>query len=88
MSFNATMKLNTTTETATAKVDLKKDTLKMISKQLISEIHFCRYLFKLLGRIKESSQKGMFYECKSDIKDVERQYTLFIKHKIDKLIAF
>lgn len=52
LSFNATMKLNTTTETTTTKVDMKKDNLKIISKQLISEIHFCRYLFKLLGRIK------------------------------------
>lgn len=43
---------------------MKKDTIKSISKQLISEIHFCRYLFKLLGRIKDSIQKGILRNFK------------------------
>jgi hypothetical protein len=41
------------------KQELKRDNIKMISKQLISEIHFCRYLFKLLSKIKESNQRGV-----------------------------
>lgn len=60
----------------------------MISKQLISEIHFCRYLFKLLGRIKESCQKGILKSYKHEAESVEKKYSQFIKHKIEKLISF
>ena len=45
-------------------------------------------MFKLLGRIKESSQKGMLKNFKYEVDSVERKYTIFIKHKVDKLISF
>jgi hypothetical protein len=51
ISFNTT-KVNNDIENSANKKELKKDTIKLISKQLISEIHFCRYMFKLLGRIR------------------------------------
>ena len=70
------------------KPELKKEAVKSISKQLISEIHLCRYLFKLLGRIKESSQKGILRNFKYEVETLERKYTMFIKHKVDKLISF
>ena len=55
---------------------------------MISEIHFCRYLFKLLARIRESSQKGVLRNFKYEADSLERKYTMFIKHKVDKLISF
>lgn len=36
-----------------------KSDKKLISKILVSEIHFCRFLFKLLGKIWESQKKGI-----------------------------
>ena len=49
------------------KTQRKKDTVKRedrknISKVLIAEVHFCRFLFKLLARIKESVKKGILNE--------------------------
>ena len=82
MSFNTTVKLNSTIETSNNKTELKRDTVKAISKQLISEIHFCRYLFKLLGRIRESCQKGILKNFKFESDELERRYTQFVKHKI------
>lgn len=70
------------------KQELKRDCIKMISKQLISEIHFCRYLFKLLSKIKESSQRGIISQFSLESHHVEKKYTMFIKHKIEKLISF
>lgn len=70
------------------KNELKKDAIKTISKQLISEIHFCRYFFKLLGRIRESCQKGTLRNFKYEADCLEKKYTQFIKHKIEKLISF
>lgn len=52
-------------ESLSTKPEMKKDIIKSISKQLIGEIHFCRYLFKLLGRIKESCQKGLLKNFKT-----------------------
>ena len=88
MSFNTTVKLNSTIETSNNKTELKRDTVKAISKQLISEIHFCRYLFKLLGRIRESCQKGILKNFKFESDELERRYTQFVKHKIQKLISY
>lgn len=40
-------------------VELSKDERKHVSKLLIAEVHFCRFLYKLLGRLKESIQSGL-----------------------------
>lgn len=87
MSFNQTMKMNnlmnnTITKDENGKQELKRDSIKMISKQLISEIHFCRYLFKLLSKIKESNQKGIISQFSLESHQVEKKYTMFIRHKI------
>ena len=73
---------NTITKDENGKQELKRDSIKMISKQLISEIHFCRYLFKLLSKIKESSQKGVISQFSLESHQVEKKYTVFIRHKI------
>jgi hypothetical protein len=38
---------------------MTKEDKKFISKLLIAEVHFCRFLYKLLGRIKESMVGGI-----------------------------
>ena len=38
---------------------ISKEDRKYISKLLIAEVHFCRFLYKLLGRVKESSSEGI-----------------------------
>ena len=59
ISFNTTnnkyinnLSIDNTIKNKPIPTEIKKDSIKSISKQLISEIHFCRYLFKLIGRIK------------------------------------
>lgn len=44
---------------AEVKEDAKKTDRKLTSKILISEIHFCRFLYKLLGRISDSRKSGL-----------------------------
>ncbi len=63
ISFQTT-KYTNELESLSTKPEIKKDIIKSISKQLISEIHFCRYLFKLLGRIKDSCLKGLLKNFK------------------------
>ena len=41
-----------------------------------------------MGRIKESNQKGILRNFKYEVDSLERKYTMFIKHKVDKLISF
>lgn len=51
------------TPTTTASSDtMSKEDKKFISKLLIAEVHFCRFLYKLLGRVKESMANGIFKE--------------------------
>jgi hypothetical protein len=41
-----------------------------------------------LGRIRESTLKGALKKFKYEADSIERKYTMFIKHKVDKLISF
>ena len=68
---------------------LSREQKKLISKMLISEVHFCRFLYKLLQKIKESSKVGVLKGAqKQDIERVHACYATVIKQKIDQLLAF
>jgi hypothetical protein len=69
---------------------LKKEEKKNISKILIAEVHFCRFLYKLLMRIKESTESGILlnFEESSEVKNVFSSYTRLIKYKLQKIINF
>lgn len=41
-----------TTAPSTTSDTMSKEDKKFVSKLLIAEVHFCRFLYKLLGRIK------------------------------------
>jgi hypothetical protein len=71
----------------TARSDLKQEK-KAISKILVSEIHFCRFLFKLLSKISESSRKGLLQQSSEEVEAIMRNYTAIIRHKIDNLTRF
>ena len=51
-------------------VELGKEERKHISKQLIAEVHFCRFLYKLLGRLKESVNSGILSTFSEEVSDV------------------
>jgi hypothetical protein len=56
---------------------------------LISEVHFCRFLFKLLQKIKESSKAGLLKGAhREEIDRIHKNYTAIIKSKIENLLAF
>ena len=61
---------------------------KAISKILVSEIHFCRFLYKLLGKIIESGKKGLLQNLSSEVEAIVMDYVGIIKHKIDNLVSF
>lgn len=61
---------------------------KLTSKILISEIHFCRFLYKLLARVGESKKSGLLREASVLAEQVTYDYMGIIKHKIDNLISF
>ena len=68
---------------------MRKEDKKHISKIVIAEIHFCRFLYKLLGRLKESMENGMLSNnFPSSVSDVFRLFTGIIKHKIVNLKNF
>ena len=71
-------------------VELSKDERKHVSKLLIAEVHFCRFLYKLLGRLKESIQSGLLgtSNCSQVVSDVFQLFTGIIKHKIINLKNF
>jgi serine/threonine-protein kinase ULK2 len=70
------------------KEDGKKPDRKLTSKILISEIHFCRFLYKLLGRITESKKGGLLGEAGQVAEQVTYDYMGIIKHKIENLLGF
>lgn len=67
------------------KKDNKEDR-KLTSKIVISEIHFCRFLFKLLTRIKESMKSGLLQYSHNEVENIIYDFTGIIKHKIENLI--
>lgn len=69
---------------------LKKEEKKNVSKILIAEVHFCRFLYKLLMRIKESTESGILhnFEESSEVKNIFSTYTKLIKYKLQKIINF
>ena len=68
---------------------LGKDQKKLISKMLISEVHFCRFLFKLLQKIKECAKSGLLKGVyREEIDRIYSSYTAIIKNKINHLLAF
>ena len=77
-----TVTLNTTTGA------ICKEDRKYISKLLIAEVHFCRFLYKLLGRIKESSSEGMFRHNPTICTMLFSGFTQIIEHKVTKLKEF
>lgn len=60
----------------------------MISKILVSEIHYCRFLYKLLSKIIESSKNGLLQHSRSEVDAITSNYIGIIKHKIDNLMSF
>ena len=77
-----TATLNTTTGA------ICKEDRKYISKLLIAEVHFCRFLYKLLGRIKESSNEGIFRQNPTVCTMLFSAFTQIIEHKVTKLKEF
>jgi hypothetical protein len=82
-------------EERTARIEtLKSETLnrenkKLISKILICEVHFCRFLFKLMQKMKDSSKIGLLSEVRMEVyEQLMRNYAGIIKHKIDQLTSF
>jgi hypothetical protein len=68
---------------------LGKEQKKLISKMLISEVHFCRFLFKLLQKIKESTRLGLLKGVhREEIDRINDNYTAIIRRKIQQLLAF
>lgn len=74
--------------TATVRVGNSRNEKKLVSKILVSEIHFCRFLFKLLMRIGESSRKGLLEASSSEVDNITRSYVGIIRHKVDRLVSF
>jgi hypothetical protein len=55
----------------------------MISKVLISEVHFCRFLYKLMQKMKESISNGLLAHINEEItENLLKNYTGIIKEKI------
>ncbi len=61
---------------------------KSVSKILVSEIHFCRFLFKLLGKIRDCQQRGLLQHSSGEVEAIMKDYTGIIRHKIDNLVRF
>jgi hypothetical protein len=63
-------------------------TKKLISKILISEVHFCRFLFKLFQRINESAKGGLLKDCPREVEEINRSFAGIIRHKVENLNSF
>lgn len=74
-------------DTATTSDTMSKQDKKFVSKLLIAEVHFCRFLYKLLGRIKQSSAHGLFKDT-SRTSTLYKSFTQVIEQKITNLKDF
>jgi hypothetical protein len=73
-------------ETQTVDVMAKEDK-KFVSKLLIAEVHFCRFLYKLSGQIKESCLTGLFKD-NPQTSCLLQSFTQIIEQKVTKLKEF
>jgi hypothetical protein len=66
---------------------MSKEDKKFVSKLLIGEVHFCRFLFKLSGQIKESWLTGLLKDspCTSPLL---QSFTQVIEQKVTRLRNF
>ncbi len=69
---------------------MSKQDKKYISKLLIAQVHFCRFLYKLLGRVKESANgNGLFcHEMQPFTRNLYRVFTTVIERKVCMLKDF
>lgn len=74
-------------DTPTTVDTMSKDDKKFVSKLLIAEVHFCRFLYKLLGRIKESMSSGLFKDSPK-ASCLFKCFTQVIENKVTKLKEF
>jgi serine/threonine protein kinase len=66
---------------------MAKEDKKFVSKLLIAEVHFCRFLFKLSGQIRESCLTGLLKDCaRTDA--LLRCFTRIIELKVTRLRDF
>lgn len=68
---------------------VSKENKKIISKILISEVHFCRFLFKLIQKMKDSSNSGILKSVNEhEVSNIFKNYAGIIRHKIENLLNF
>jgi hypothetical protein len=57
-----------------------------VSKILITEVHYCRFLFKLMQKVKESSKVGLLSQVPAAVcEGLMNNYAGIIRHKINQL---
>lgn len=62
---------------------MMKENKRILSKILISEVHFCRFLFKLIQKMKESEKSGLLADkCGEELTGVYKNFTGIIRQKI------
>lgn len=66
---------------------MTKEDRKLVSKLLIAEVHFCRFLYKLYGRIKESMGVGLFSD-NMRTNYLFKSFTNIIETKVGRLKEF
>jgi hypothetical protein len=66
---------------------MSKEDKKFVSKLLIAEVHFCRFLYKLSCQIKESSLTGLFKD-NPQTNCLLQCFTQIIEQKVTKLKDF
>jgi hypothetical protein len=66
---------------------MSKEDKKFVSKLLIAEVHFCRFLYKLSGQIKESCLTGLFKE-NPQTNCLLQSFTQIIEKKVTNLKDF
>jgi hypothetical protein len=66
---------------------MSKEDKKFVSKLLIAEVHFCRFLYKLSGQIKESCLTGLLKDSPCT-NPVLQCFTQIIEQKVTRLRNF
>lgn len=88
VNHNTILNQNTSANQNATTGAICKEDRKYISKLLIAEVHFCRFLYKLLGRVKESSTDGIFRHNPTISTMLFTAFTQIIEHKVTKLKEF